>query len=377
MKAAVFTFCNFRLINYGQILQCYAFQEMCRNEGLDIKVIRYRQLEDFENVEMIPPKNGERELYERKYKDRYVEAQDREQVYKFKQFMDEYISFAPISYTVDELKDETYDCDLLIVGSDQVWNPAWFNRIFLLEFARENQRKITYATGGISCVTPENETTIRLIAEKIKDFDVVSVREKISADILKQYIQREIADVLDPTLMIASNDWNKICDENKYKGDYLLCFNIGLIQPHKHLLRSIAKTAGIKRVIYIRFSRSVEKLADSDCFTAAEGVGPRELLAMIRDAKVVCTDSFHGAALSIVFNKEFYLMNRAYVQTEGTDHARMNSLMKKLDIGNRKVNSKSEIDNISIIDWDKVNERLTVLQEQSKEFFHRAIYANE
>ncbi len=61
MKAAIFTLCNYRYINYGQMLQCYAFLEMCKEYGLEAKVVRYRDLRDFESIDMIPTRYGERD----------------------------------------------------------------------------------------------------------------------------------------------------------------------------------------------------------------------------------------------------------------------------------------------------------------------------
>lgn len=373
MKAAIFTFCNFRLINYGQVLQCYAFQELCRRQGLEVKVIRYRQLQNNESLELIPPKSGERALYERRFKDKNVEPQDREQVYKFNQFMENYIVTTPVNYTVEEVQEEIKDCQLLIVGSDQLWNPAWFHRIYLLEFAREDQKCISYATGGISCVTEDNKATIELIAKQIDHFKRVSVREHRSADILKQYTGKHITEALDPTLMFDASFWNDICDNKKYDDGYVLCFFIGLIQPHKHLAKEAAKRLGKKRVIYIKFSRSGEQLADNDSFTAATGIGPRELLTLIKNASAICTDSFHGVAFSIIFHKEFYLMDRAYVFTEGTDDLRMKSVMDKVGIGCRTVNSKKDYDSVEAIDYCSVDKKLQSLRDDSLDYLRNAI----
>lgn len=373
MKAAIFTLCNYRYINYGQILQCYAFLEMCGEFGLEAKVVRYRDLRDFESIDMIPTRYGERDLYEKKYKEKNIESQNNEQVCKFNLFMEEFIDPAPICYTIDEVKDEVKDCDLLIVGSDQVWNPTMFTRVYLLDFAEANQRCLSYATGGVYSEREDAIDTFKLVAEHINHFYMVSVRERKSIDILKKYTNKEIYEVLDPTLMMGRAFWEQTCARKKYDDGYVLCFFIGLIQPHKHVAKEIAKRAGVKRIIYIKFNRSREQLADNDLFTAATGIGPRELLTLIKNANSVCTDSFHGIAFSIIFQKEFYLMDRAYIYDEGNDNLRMKSIMEKLGIGNRIVNSKKDLDLIEDISYEAVERNLSHLKQSSMEYFEKAI----
>ena len=59
--------------------------------------------------------------------------------------------------------------------------------------------------------------------------------------------------------------------------------------------------------------------------------------------------------VSLIFNKEFYLMERAYIPRDEASSTRWDGIMKKLRISNRNANSKKEASKVDIIDYRTVN----------------------
>ncbi len=368
-KAALFTWCYFGRVNYGQILQCYATQQLCEEYGLDVTVIKYRPLKEFEKDIPIPPKGTEREYYEKHYKEQYIESQDAKQVESFQKFISENICMSPQCYSIKDIEEEIEDKELLITGSDQLWNPAWFDPVFLLGFAGKKHKIISIATGGISVDRKAYRPVLERIAKGLEQFDFVSVRETVSKGILSAYTDKRIVDVLDPTLLIDERKWKKLCACRAVEGKYIFVYFLGKLTPHKHILKEIARKHKIGRIIYIRMHDSDEEINSESILEPFADAGPREFLSLIRHADIVCTDSFHGFVFSLIFEKEFFLMDRAYANTDEISNAREANIMDKLEIKNRYANSRKDLQNSEAIDYVSVKKAL----EERKKFCRKEI----
>lgn len=357
-KAALFTWCYFGRVNYGQILQCYATQKLCEEYGLEVMVIKYRPLKEFEKIINIPPKGIEREHYEKYFKDRYIESQDVKQVERFREFISENICMSPQCYSIKDIEEEIEDKDILIVGSDQLWNPAWFDPVFIVEFARKKHKVISIATGGISINKKVYQPVLKRIAKGLEKFDFVSVRETVSREILNAYTDKKIIDVLDPTLLLDERKWRGLCAHRMVEEKYILAYFLGKLTPHKHILKEIARRNKIEKIIYIRMHDSDEEINNEGMLEPFVDAGPREFLSLIRSADIVCTDSFHGFAFSLIFEREFFLMDRAYTNTDEISGARETNVLNKLKIGNRHANSKKDLLVSESIDYISVKKAL-------------------
>lgn len=357
-RVAIFTWCYFGKINYGQILQCYATQKLCEEYGFDVTIINYRPLKEFENIYNIPPKGIERDKYERQYKERYIERQDEKQVERFLEFIDQNIHLSSRCYSVCDIEEEIEDKDFLIVGSDQLWNPIWFDPVYLLEFAKKGQKCISIATGGISVNRKIYHPTFERIAKRIGSFEFVSVREAISKNILNTYTNKKIIDILDPTLLLDEVKWMRFCDNKLIDDEYIFVYYLGQLTPHKHILKEIAKKYNLKRIIYIKMHDSKEKINDEGIMEAVIDAGPKELLSLIRYSNVVCTDSFHGFVFSLIFEKEFFLMDRAYTSRDKVSDTREKNIIDSLKIGKRYANCKKDLIEIEAIDYAYIKKNL-------------------
>ena len=192
-KIAIFTWCyTAGAINFGQILQCYSLQKHCKEIGFDVVVVKYRKLNDEEDIRQIPPKGKDRDRYESDYKDMHYENQESGQARLVNKFIDEHIEFTQQCYCEEDILEEINGCDVLLVGSDQLWNPLWIDCTYLLDFDNLQRKRISYATSGICSEKQAYKEHIKKIAGKIENFEYVSVRESISKRILKKYTNKKI-----------------------------------------------------------------------------------------------------------------------------------------------------------------------------------------
>lgn len=255
----------------------------------------------------------------------------------------------------NDIQKKCKDYDCIFVGSDQVWNPALFSNdsIYLLEGI--NTKKISIsASFGVDYIPDERKESYK---KGLNDFDMISVREERGKKIIEELINRNDVEVLiDPTMMLDSDDWKKISKEPSYMKDlknkkYILNYFLGnLSQQRKQEIRRIAKENNC-HIINI--------LDKKDPFY---NCGPREFLYLEEHAFLICTDSFHSSVFAILFNKPFIIFDREGL--EKSMSSRIDTLLKKFKLENRRYNEKSiTIENMK---HDYTNAYMILNQERQK-----------
>ncbi|MBN2903995.1 MAG: polysaccharide pyruvyl transferase family protein, partial [Enterococcus sp.] len=120
---------------------------------------------------------------------------------------------------------QIYGLDAYVVGSDQVWRPA-FNlgpRLvnMFLDFAGDDVKKISYAA-SFGCKEWEYTEEQELQCGKLaKRFDAISVREASGVDLCKEHFGVDATLVLDPTLLLDKEDYGKVCNDVPRKGKHI------------------------------------------------------------------------------------------------------------------------------------------------------------
>ena len=205
-----------------------------------------------------------------------------------------------------ELVDLNQDFDCFIAGSDQVWNddindgdPAYF-----LHFVDKHHKKFSYAASfGFSSLRNEQVQSYR---ERLVDFSVLSVREASAREIISGLLGRAAHVTLDPTLLLSATEWQDlISKERLVPQKYVLLYHITFSRELVEFAQRFARERGY-RLIAVPFP-----LGKLVWHTPKLSVGPYEWVRLIRDAELVVTDSFHGCAFAINFNKDFVAGPRA------------------------------------------------------------------
>lgn len=112
---------------------------------------------------------------------------------------------------------QKYGLDAYVVGSDQVWRPAFnlgprLGNMFL-DFAGDDVKKISYAA-SFGCKEWEyTEEQERMCGKLAKRFDAISVREASGVDLCKEHFGVDATLVLDPTLLLNKEDYGKVCHD--------------------------------------------------------------------------------------------------------------------------------------------------------------------
>lgn len=244
--------------------------------------------------------------------------------------------------------------DAIVVGSDQVWRPM-YNKLCLpdvfLAFTKgKSLKRLSYAASFGTDQWEFTDAQARLCAEMLKDFDGVSVREASGIELCKKHLGYDNAvHVLDPTMMLTKKQYEKICcNATKFNGTYLCAYLLEMSDKKKRLVEETAKTHNLP----------VKWLS------ADGGVKPTDTieawLTAFRDAEYVVTDSFHGTAFSIIFQREF-----STIGNKVRGNARMESLLGMFGLQERLIEQPSAL---PAIDWNNVNTHLDNKRKDSKNF---------
>lgn len=337
MRIGILTFhCAY---NYGAVLQCYALQKFLLEKGHDVRVIDYRPT-TITGMYKLP---GRFDLFRKNFLRAIAEVVllrwQKIRNTKFEEFINSKLNLA----STDTIISNPYD--VIIVGSDQVWNyqlTNGFDKYYWGQFVHPGSTKIISYAASMHDSWP-SEISLR-IKQNLESFDEISVREVTLAKKLRDLMpERSIYQVVDPTLLLGKDAWKKIAISPKKKS-YLLLFQVERRNPRTEKIAiEIAKRRHLKIVNFLtRVDRKTSKIAMT--------VSPEEFVGWFECADFVVCSSFHGTVFSIIFNRPFVSVRMG----DGKDN-RVASLLSSLGLDKHYVDElDSRVDyNYSIDDFTK------------------------
>lgn len=220
---------------------------------------------------------------------------------KFQEMRKHYLKLTKRYVTCGELALEV-DGDRYMTGSDQVWGPVsdgYYDPAYFLSFVKEKNKKIAYA--GSFGRTEFTDETLDAYSAMLSQYKYVTVRESSAVDLLvKMHVACE-GQVLDPTLLLDASDWSQYIIKGGGKAaGYVLVYQIHNNPVLSDYAKRFAKAVGLPLV---RVSPELYHVMRGGRFHLLPNVG--EFLSYIKNASYIVTDSFHGTAFAINFNKQF------------------------------------------------------------------------
>ena len=98
-------------------------------------------------------------------------------------------------------------------------------------------------------------------------------------------------------------------------------------------------------------------------------LSPDEFVYLFKNASYVVTNSFHGTAFSLIFNKQFWVNTLEYGKATND---RFISLLNQLDLNNRIIPNNYDCEYFSDnIDYNKVNSKLDLYRKQALRFIRK------
>lgn len=287
--------------------------------------------------------------------------------YSFDSFRKKYMRYSPYKlYTCKDFDSARKDYDVFLIGSDQVWNPELGidNKITLLSFYQGNSpRKISYASSfGISELPDIHKT---LYSDSLNDFECISVREESGKKIINDLLDKECSVVADPVMLLTSHEWEKFVDNSRLpQKPYVFIYDMRHSKDVQSCALKIASDLGCD--VYVISSVHIFRKGIKNIY----GASPAQYLSLIKNAKYVVTDSFHGTVFSILFNKDFYsFCSKAGMKIGG----RLTNILKKMDLSDRLCTEFNSSIEASHIDYSEVNKKIDSFRKESLTYLREAI----
>ena len=360
--------------NYGNKLQTYALQQFLRQNDFFPETIRY-QPDYLQETQLSPKTNILKKLTDRsilqfisdvhRITNRFVQKRtleskrlNREE--KFKIFENKYINYSEKIYYADsDFSELVQEKDCFITGSDQVWNPYYEgkNAFFYLGFAPEGKR-IAYAPSIAHNEIPGSLNT--KYSNWLSQIDYLSIRESVGQDLLKNEFGLDAKLVCDPVFLLTRKEWHDIAVCSRKEDRYFAVYILG------------KKTVEIKRMIRQYAKRYRLQVVDvySKDETTSAFAGPEEFLGILENAEFVFTDSFHGTAFSLIFNKPMVLVDR---DGNTKTSSRVNTILRVLNIENRDAEWILHHPSKMMVDYTEADKKLASFVASSKAFLLGAL----
>ncbi|MDO8847891.1 MAG: polysaccharide pyruvyl transferase family protein [Coriobacteriia bacterium] len=357
--------------NYGSLLQAYALQTVLQRLGHDPLYVDYRPHSDnawctcrtimkasskwnrnpltrLAYLAVRVPETAYRDWLFGSWRKRLLKVTNRK-----------YRSHRPLSR-------RRPDADVYCTGSDQVWNVTGRGVIdpaYLFCFLPPNVPRFSYAASlGKAALEEPDERKLRV---GLKRYAAVSVREGFGVDTIEA-MGYSATHVLDPTMLLCSDDWASLMPSDTPESRYVLAYQMHWTKESDDWARRVSDTLGLE---LIRITTSFhDRVRAQGKVLVLPTVG--EFLWYVRNADLVLTDSFHGTAFSIVFNRPFLeILPSKYPQ-------RNLDLLNSLGLTDRVVTVASDPTvALSGLDYRPVNQVLDQRREESLSFLRESLAA--
>lgn len=270
-------------------------------------------------------------------------------------------------------------------GSDQIWNPFFsLDTVYFLDF-QVPYPKVAYAASMVDIRLVSEYDKYPSVPALLKDFSAISVRENSARTIVNQLTDGAIqaAVVLDPTLLLTQDEW---CQNVEIpvlqKEKYIFCYTYYITGMQKVLIQQMAQAYGCSTVIISDLLKSDMPEMPGLHIERAENVSIEMFLSLIKNAEAVVTDSFHGTAFSIQFEKMFFAVESTQSKEELLENGkprshidRIATLLEKAGVTSQLLRYGKE-DSAQIenpIDYEAVNKKLAQERASSLEWLRDAI----
>lgn len=277
---------------------------------------------------------------------------------KFQDFFKLNYKLSQKKYTSSNFNQSLSDekLDGYICGSDTVFAvPEFgFDDGFYANYDVMQNRSVAYAASFGDYEIPDSD--LEELGNRLKNFQYIALRESEKIETAKHLTRKEIYKVIDPTLLLNTEDYAKITKEPEIKEPYLLLYSRRNNPEMQTFAEEYANTHGLKIVeISLNAFNENKHIMRYDA-------GVEEFLGLVKNAAFVITNSFHGMIFAIQFSRPFYIFSRKLCNNK------IEELLSALKISGRLLNSndyKTITDSTEDIDYSAVHCRIDSLREDS------------
>ncbi len=337
--------------NYGSLLQSIATIRKIESLGHKCKIIDYlREDESGLNIILTPLKQkqgwnnniAKKLIYiALRYPGEYLAER------KFNKMRLKYLKMTERCKTVEEL--DSLNADIFMTGSDQVWGPTLngnYDEAYFLSFVGDKAKKVAYAASFGR--TDFSRDIISAYKKMFSTYNAIAVRESSAVETLNDMDVPCVGQVLDPTLLLNGEQWSEYIDK-EIDEKYVLVYQLHNNSDLSNYAKQFAEKVGLP---LLRISPSMHQFNRGGKFVYLPNMG--EFLSYIKNCTYFITDSFHGTAFALNFNRQFI-----EILPNNSTGSRNLSILKLTGLEDRIVRDYSDFSIVDrVIDYIPVNKIL-------------------
>lgn len=353
MKIGIITFSQ--ALNYGALLQEYALSYKLRELGYACEIVDYEN-EKFKKEYSVKYsgsfKNEVKRIITLK---KYWSALKRK---NFMRFESKYITKSQIGYNKKTISKLENNYDLLISGSDQVFNFDLTGGdlvYYLSGISKEKSMAYAPSFGVEDLPSNWDEKSIR---DSLKNIRYLSAREFKGAQIIEKLTGKKVQTVLDPTLLLEENLWKKFVHKNHVKKKYLLLYTF----EEGKICKFAEEIAGKYSLQIVKINAGIRDLFNPR-ICVKNGAGIEDFLTLIYHSDMVITNSYHGMIFSFIFNTPFFVFPHI---SNASINSRMKDFLEMFDMSDRLI--ADENIQLANSDFTAPKKKLESYREQSIRF---------
>ena len=314
--------------NCGSLLQAYALQKILSTRfGAEVDVLDFRCEGSREMYDLFSRKPWK---YPRKTLNNLLHFPSVSRHKRdYEDFRQNHMTMSRRRFsTAEELAEVSGGYDLVICGSDQVWNVNIpdFDPAYFLGWAGD-ARRVAYAPslGGCDFSAFPDQA---LLKQWLLEFSAMSTREQVGVDCVKDVTGLEIPIVPDPTLLMTPRQWQAIPGEPLVREPYIFYYSWAYEDDElNRVVQRYAESRGL--AVYVIDAFKWPKLKPKDYgFRMAPSGGPQTFLNLMKYAEFAFVQSFHGVIFAYMMQRDFYLLDNRPV---GAMDNRLASILKLLN----------------------------------------------
>lgn len=360
----------FSAFNYGSSLQALAGKHIIEKAGYECELVKLKSLVKGRDVRIgklitillrsiFLKKNNALKTYNTSYNKTLIEGTER----KFFDFTDTYLK--PKDITYGELKRMAEESVACFSGSDQIWNSStlYVDPIYYLRFAPKYKRVALSPSFGRNFIADYNKEKMR---KWISDYPYLSVREDSGVRLIKELTGRDATHLLDPTLIIKSVEWKHILGIKDKPNDYILAYFLD--EPSDYAKKCLNE---LKENLDTKILAIPYKFECMDYCDSIVAAGPKEFVELVANAKVVCTDSFHGTVFAMNMHTPFFTFEREY-GSANKQSERVLSILRKVGMLDR-YQPKNAVEELNNLDFEHSEEVLNAERKKAYDYVNNAI----
>lgn len=344
MKIGILTF--YSCDNYGAVLQAYSLATYIRKMGHEVKLIKHElKTKPLERSNPSLVSNLKHNIV-----GFLTQSDRRKRTEVFCQFVKEQFS--------QEEYNESFD--KIIIGSDQVWNLN-LTQDDLFYLGKHFKCEVSSYAASCGNYGALSQGQKQLLASNLLGLKCISVREAETAAKMRQAMARDISVVVDPTLLVDNDVFVEIEKPVCVNGRYVLIYDC-MSKDVFNFAKNMAIQLDAKLVALSCCVR-----ARNLCRTyQAATIG--EFLWLFAHAECIVTTSFHGCAISLSYQKDFYAMNFNEQTT-----SRMRELLASVGLQDRYKKPFGSDVSFAPIDYKSVNQKLSSLRGLSRFYLQKTL----